>query len=149
VSSHSATILWQRATEGFSYAEYNREHQWHFGSGSRWPASAAPQYLGNGRHTDPEEAFVAAVSSCHMLSFLAICARKRIVVDRYVDQAIGTLEKNTRGRLAISRVELAPVISFAGPPPAADTLAGIHELAHRECFIANSVNSEVVLTRHS
>lgn len=149
MSSHHARIHWQRQTESFAYADYNREHHWQFGSGASWPASAAPEYRGNGRHTDPEEAFVASVSACHMLTFLAICARKRLVVDAYTDNATGYLEANEAGRLCITRVELAPHISFAGPAPDAQALAAIHELAHRECFIANSINTRVLLTRHS
>jgi organic hydroperoxide reductase OsmC/OhrA len=143
MSEHHATIRWRRSSAGFSYEEYNREHDWQFGSGSRIAASAARKYLGNGENVDPEEAFVASVSSCHMLTFLAICARKRIVVDRYEDAATGHLESNAEGRLAITRVELRPRIMFGGIAPDAQVLVQLHEMAHRECFIANSVNCAI------
>lgn len=149
MSEHRATISWQRSSEGFSYAEYNREHEWRFGSGRSIPASAAPKYLGNGENVDPEEAFVAAISSCHMLTFLAICARKRIVVDRYEDQAVGYLSVNAEGRLAVTRVELAPRIVFGGEPPDTASLQALHELSHHECFIANSVRTDISLVRLS
>lgn len=149
MSKHEVSIHWQRKSEGFSYAEYNREHHWQFGSGDSLPASAAPEFLGTGRHTNPEEAFVASVASCHMLSFLAICARKRLVVECYQDGAVGYLEPNHKGKLHISRIELSPAITFGDPGPDESTLARLHELAHRECFIANSIVSEVILTRQS
>jgi organic hydroperoxide reductase OsmC/OhrA len=76
MSEHRVTVAWQRSSEGFAYPEYNREHEWRFASGRTVQASAAPKYLGNGENVDPEEAFVAAVSACHMLTFLAICARR-------------------------------------------------------------------------
>lgn len=146
---HQVSIHWQRDSADFRYDTYNRKHRWEFGSGSSWPASAAPEFFGNGKHTDPEEAFVASVSACHMLSFLAICARKRISVDQYRDQAAGYLEKNAEGRLCIVRVELAPEIVFTESAPGSTALAKLHALAHRECFIANSIKTEVVLSRHA
>lgn len=149
MSEHHATICWERTSTGFSYPEYNREHEWQFGSGHRVPASAAPRFLGNGENVDPEEAFVAAVSSCHMLTFLAICARMRIVVDRYEDPAVGYLESGADGRLVVSRVELAPRITFGGTAPDAETLRELHERSHQECFIARSVKTDISLTRMS
>ena len=145
MAEHHATIVWRRATDGFAYDEYNREHEWRFGSGRAVPASAAPQFRGNGENVDPEEAFVAAISSCHMLTFLAICARRRITVDRYVDNAVGYLEKNAENRLAITRVELQPDIRYSGAPPSEADLHKLHERAHHECFIANSVNCEITV----
>jgi organic hydroperoxide reductase OsmC/OhrA len=95
---------------------------------------------------DPEEAFVAALSSCHLLTFLAIAARRRLVVDDYSDEAIGYLEKNAEGRLAVTRVVLRPRVAFGGAgPPATEELASLHELAHAQCFIANSVRTEVTV----
>ena len=146
MSEHRVAVSWNRQTESFAYEDYQREHQWLLGSGQQIPASAAPAYLGSGKHADPEEAFVAAVSACHMLSFLAICARRRLVVDRYEDQAVGFLRPNEEGRLAVTRVELAPRIEFSGNPPSAAELERLHERAHKECFIANSVRTEIVLT---
>jgi organic hydroperoxide reductase OsmC/OhrA len=147
MSEHRATISWARSSDGFSYAEYNRDHEWTMGSGQRLPASAAPAYGGNGQCTDPEEAFVASIASCHMLTFLAICARKRIIVDRYEDSAVGTLAKNAAGRLAVTRVALHPQIRFAAERPADKVLQGLHDRSHHECFIANSVTTEIILER--
>ena len=141
-SEHHATIEWRRASDGFKYEDYNREHEWRFGD-ICLPASAAPEFLGKTGHVDPEEAFVASLSSCHMLTFLAICARRRWVVDRYVDRAVGVLEPNADGKLAVTRVTLSPDIRFADPAPDAAERARIHDMAHRDCFIANSVATEI------
>jgi organic hydroperoxide reductase OsmC/OhrA len=109
------------------------------------PGSANPKYLGNPGPVDPEEAFVAALSSCHMLTFLAIAARKRLVVDAYDDHAVGVIAKNEAGRLAITQVTLNPKIVWGGPEPDAATLERMHHLAHQECFIANSVTTEITV----
>ena len=143
-SEHHATIEWRRASEGFRYEDYNREHEWRIG-GTSLRASAAPAFLGRAGHVDPEEAFVASLSSCHMLTFLAICARRRWVVDRYLDHAVGVLEPNADGRLAVTRVTLSPDIRFADPAPDADERERMHRMAHRDCFIANSVATEIRL----
>lgn len=147
MAQHRVSIDWRRTSPGFAYEDYNREHEWLTGSGQRIQASAAAQFLGDGRSVDPEEAFVGAISACHMLTFLAICARKRIIVDRYRDEAVGYLEKNASGRLSVTRVELAPRIEFAGETPGDTILEGIHHSSHQECFIANSVRTEITLTR--
>ena len=140
---HRVSIRWRRETESFDYPSYNRSHLWQFESGVAVPASAAPPFLGTPDRVDPEEAFVAAISSCHMLTFLAICSRKRIRVDAYTDHAIGYMEANGRGKLAVTRVDLAPRIRFGGKPPEVETIRKIHHLSHEECFIANSVNTEI------
>ena len=144
---HVARIHWERGDADFLYDEYHRDHEWTLGDGVRVPASAAPEFLGDGRRADPEEAFVAALSSCHMLSFLAICARKRITVDGYTDRAVGRLEKRDDGRWAVTRVALFPEIRFHREAPADAVLSELHRLAHRECFIANSVRTEVIVKR--
>jgi len=143
MSEHRATINWKRETESFDYSEYNRNHTWKFGNGIELPASAAVEFLGDVDRVDPEEAFVAAISSCHMLTFLAICARKRITLDRYSDCAVGYMEINERGKLAITRVLLCPEIVCTGTTLNADRLRHMHHLSHQECFIANSVNTEI------
>ena len=143
MSEHRVTVDWKRGGVGFSYETYRREHSWTFPGGAVVPASAAPGFLGDPTHVDPEEAFVAALSSCHMLTFLALAAKRRLVVDRYTDEAVGFMEKNDAGRLAVTRVVLRPRIDFDGDPPNAEQLARLHELAHEHCFIANSVRSEV------
>jgi len=146
MSEHSATVAWRRETEDFAIETYQREHTWSFPGGSEVSASAAPDYQGDPACVDPEEAFVASLASCHMLTFLAIAAGRRFVVDRYSDAAVGTLAKNEDGRLAITRVVLRPSIAFGGEKtPSADELERMHERAHRACFIANSVRTEVVV----
>jgi organic hydroperoxide reductase OsmC/OhrA len=147
MSHHEATISWSRGERGFGYEEYPRDHSWRFDGGPEVPATAAPDYKGSPARVDPEEALVAAVASCHMLTFLAIAARKRLVVDRYEDAATGVMEKNAEGKLAITRVTLRPKVVFSGKAPSADELARLHESAHANCFIANSVRSEVVVER--
>jgi organic hydroperoxide reductase OsmC/OhrA len=143
MSEHAATVSWERTSDDFSYEAYSRDHTWVFESGVSVAASAAPGYAGDPNRVDPEEAFVAAVASCHMLTFLAIAARKRLVVDGYRDAAVGTLEKNEEGRLAVTSVTLRPVVSFRDGPPAPEVIEKIHAQAHRGCFIANSVRSEI------
>jgi len=109
-------------------------------------ASAAPAYLGNPKLVDPEEAFVAALSSCHMLTFLAIAAKKKFVLDEYVDEAVGHMEKNAEGRLAITRVVLRQRTKFSGETqPTRQELDEMNHLAHEQCFIANSVKTEVTV----
>ena len=144
MSEHHASILWVRRSADFTYMSYNREHDWRFKGGVVVQASAAPQFRGSPNCPDPEDAFVASLSSCHMLTFLAVAAKRKLVVDRYEDAAVGFLEKNAQGRLAITRVELHPTIEFAaGCAPDAATLSSMHAMAHHECFIANSVLTEV------
>ena len=146
MSQHSARVLWSRGSNAFTYDTYSRDHAWTFEGGTTVQASAAPDYLGSPGRVDPEEAFVASVSSCHMLTFLALAARKRFVVERYEDRAVGTLEKNQDGKLAITRVELRPRIDFdAGHRPTPQELDRLHHLAHEHCFIANSVATEIVV----
>ncbi|SIO20589.1 Organic hydroperoxide reductase OsmC/OhrA [Singulisphaera sp. GP187] len=146
MSEHTVTIAWKRETPDFAYENYNRDHDWTFDAGITVRASAAPAYLGNESCVDPEEAFVASLSSCHMLTFLAIAAKKRYVVDGYVDRAVGVLAKDDAGRLAIVRVTLRPELTFGGEKtPTADELRLLHEQAHHACFIANSVKTEVTV----
>ena len=145
MSVHKARIEWQRETDSFKYADYSRDHVWHFDTTTIF-ASAAPGYLGDETRIDPEEAYVAALSSCHMLTFLAVASKKGYVVDSYVDDATGVLAKNEDGKLAMTRVTLRPKAVFSGDKkPDQDALDRIHELAHQECFIANSVKTEVVI----
>ena len=148
MSEHNATILWSRDGKDFGYKTYSRDHLWRFDNGIEVPASATPAYLGNPGRVDPEAAFVAALSSCHMLTFLALASNKGFVVDRYEDHATGHLEKNAAGKYAITRVELKPRIAFSGAKqPAAADLDWLHDKAHKECFIANSVTTEVTVVK--
>ena len=111
-------------------------------------ASAAPAYLGNPKNVDPEEAFVASLSSCHMLTFLAIACKQKFVMDDYVDEAVGVMEKNAEGKLAITKVTLKPKITFSGEKtPSAEELDKMHHAAHENCFIANSVKTEITVEK--
>jgi organic hydroperoxide reductase OsmC/OhrA len=144
MSEHTVTVEWKRETADFGYQTYNRDHDWRFDGGTTVRASAAPGYLGNPQCVDPEEAFVAALSSCHMLTFLAIASRKKLVVDSYRDEALGLLEKDASGGLAITRVTLRPQVRFGGDKtPTSEEVAQMHDQAHHACFIANSVKTEV------
>jgi organic hydroperoxide reductase OsmC/OhrA len=146
MSEHHATIDWKRETPDFAYDTYNRDHEWQFDAGITVRASATPAYLGNEACVDPEEAFVASLSSCHMLTFLAIAARKRFVVDAYRDQAVGVLAKDATGTLAMTKVTLRPAVRFCGEKqPTHEELLRLHDQAHHACFIANSVKTEVVV----
>lgn len=140
MSEHSATVTWRRTSESFDYDVYNRDYAWSFDAGIQVRASAAPAYRGDPDCVDPEEAFVAALSGCHMLTFLAIASRKRLIVDAYEDRATGFLEKNVNGKPAVTRVVLRPHVRFGGSvAPHRDELARLHEQAHHDCIIANSV----------
>jgi organic hydroperoxide reductase OsmC/OhrA len=143
MSEHHTTLTWRRTTPEFSYESYDRSHRIRFGGGVEIEASSAPEYRGRAELPNPEEALVAALSSCHMLTFLAIAARRRFVLESYEDEATGVLEKNDAGRLAITRVTLRPRTVFSGKAPSEDELEKLHHLAHEQCFIANSVKTDV------
>ncbi|WP_407352932.1 OsmC family protein [Luteimonas sp. R10] len=146
MSEHRASIRWTRGDTPFEYQRYPRDHTWEFDSGQCIAASAAPGYLGSEQAVDPEEALVAALSSCHMLTLLAIAAKKGWTVDAYEDDAVGVLEKNDAGKLAVTRVTLRPRIAFAdGAAPDAGALERLHAQGHEHCFIANSVRTAVAV----
>ncbi len=145
MSEHVATISWKRVGEGFDIQTYSRDHRWRFENGIEVNASAAPNYRGNPAYVDPESAFVASISSCHMLTFLAICARKRIVVNGYTDRANGHLERAPNGKFAMTRVELRPRIEFEGTAPTPIELHALHEQSHADCFIASSVTTTITV----
>ena len=145
MSVHRATVRWQPTDAPFTYETYARAHTWRFPGGAEVAASAAPAYRGDPALVDPEEAFVASLASCHLLTFLAIAARDGLVVADYEDEAEGVLAKNEDGRLAVTRVVLRPRVAFGGAVPLAEVVAEMHERAHAECFIANSVRTEVVV----
>ena len=149
MSEHSATIEWRRATPDFSFRTYNRTYVWKFESGIEVPGRASPanvpSTLAQAPGVDPEEGFVAAISSCHMLWFLHVACTHKFIVDRYSDRAVGVLEKDGTGRMSVTRVTLRPEVAFSGAVPTAEQLAELHEEAHQECFIANSVKTEIVI----
>jgi organic hydroperoxide reductase OsmC/OhrA len=143
MAEHHASLAWKRETRDFLYETYDRSHQIRFGGGISIRASSAPEFRGKAAEVNPEEQFVAALSSCHMLTFLALAAKKRMVVDQYEDAAVGFLEKGPHGRLCMTRVILRPKVRFAEPVPSAEALADLHARAHHECFIASSVTTDV------
>lgn len=146
MSEYHATVSWRRESADFTYQSYNRNHVWRVGERTVIEASAAPEYKGDGERIDPEEALVASLSSCHMLTFLAIAARKRLGVESYEDDAVGHMAKNTAGKMWVARVTLRPRIRFMeGVIVSPDELAEMHHLSHEDCFIANSVKTEVTV----
>ena len=148
MSEHKITLAWNRGDAPFEYQKYPRDHTWKFDGGHEMTASAAPAYLGNPKNVDPEEAFVASLSSCHMLTFLAVACKKKFVLDEYTDEAVGHMEKNAEGRLAITRVELHPKLNWSGDKtPSPEELDKMHHAAHENCFIANSVKTEITVEK--
>jgi len=150
MSTYTAEIRWSRGQQNFSDNRYSRAHTWKFDGGTVVPAAASPHVvplpMTDATAVDPEEAFVASLSSCHMLWFLSIAAKRGYVVDAYADDAVGIMEKNAAGKLAMTKVTLHPRAIFSGtklPDPAA--LDALHHAAHEECFIAASIHSEVVI----
>lgn len=148
MSEHKTNLSWNRNDTGFGYKEYPRAHQWVFPrSEQSLRVSAAPDYLGDADCVDPEEAFSAALTSCHMLTFLAIASMSGFVVDSYEDESIGFLEKGDNGKPWLARLEMHPKISFSGEKmPSAEDVEKLHEKAHHECFLANSVKTEISWT---
>ncbi len=145
MSTHKASVQWTFQGDSFAYKDYSRNHVWQMGD-VNLSASAAPEYLGDESLVDPEQALVAAIASCHMLTLLAIASRKRLKIESYRDDAIGFMENNEQGRLAITRVELRPEIVFSSEHSVSpEALESMHELAHKECFIANSVTTDIVV----
>lgn len=143
MSEHKITLKWERSTPDFSYKTYDRTHSVRFSGGASTQLTAAPEYLGNPAIPNPEELLVAALSSCHMLTFLALAAMKGLTVNSYTDDAVGLLGKNTEGKMAVTEVTLRPRITFEGNEPDHTTLHQLHEKAHTQCFIANSVTTKV------
>ena len=141
MSEHRIHLDWNRGEAPFTYESYPRNHQVRFKDGVAVTISSAAAYRGDPAHADPEDLLVAALSSCHMLSFLAVCAKKRLTVESYRDDAVGFLE-NDGGKWWVTRVILRPHVVFAAAPDG-ETIAHIHHLAHEACFIANSVKTDV------
>lgn len=149
MSHYTAEIAWSRGEQPFVDNRYSRAHEWRFDGGIRVVASASPSVvpvpLSLEAAVDPEEAFVASLASCHMLWFLSLAAKRGYRVDEYLDSAVGEMGRNAEGRVAMLRVVLRPKVTFGGAEtPATDALAALHHAAHEQCFIANSVKTEVV-----
>ena len=148
MSTYTAVISWKRGDQTFIDNRYSRAHVWRFDGGIEVVASSSPRVVplpfSNAVAVDPEEAFIASLSSCHMLWFLSIAAKRKFRVDSYTDNAEGIIEKNEAGKLAMTRVMLRPDVSFSGEKiPSRAELDQMHHEAHEECFIANSVKTEV------
>lgn len=149
MSTYTATIRWCRnSEETFAKGRYSRAHEWLFDGGAIVPASASPENVpvgtANEAGVDPEEAFIAAISSCHMLFFLDYARRGGFVVDSYLDEAVGVMELNDEGKTAVTRLTLRPRIIFGGQNhPSKDEIARLHHRSHEDCFIANSVKTMV------
>ncbi len=152
MGSHNATIRWFASPgEDFAKGQYSRAHSWSFDGGAIVDASASPSIVpppwANPEGVDPEEAFVASLSSCHMLFFLDFARRSGVVVSSYEDEADGVMEKGGDGRVRITKVTLRPRIVFGGEAPDRAALDSLHHKAHEACFIANSVTAEVAVER--
>ncbi len=150
MSTYTATVSWTRpAGAPFKDNKYSRAHEWRFDGGTVVPASSSPQVvplpLSSAHAVDPEEAFVAALSSCHMLFFLFYAAKAGFVIDRYDDEAIGEMGKNAKGAMAMLKVSLRPQIAWVDRAPTVTELDGLHHKAHESCYIANSVTAEIVI----
>jgi organic hydroperoxide reductase OsmC/OhrA len=150
MSEHKATITWKRSAPDFLLGKYSREHTWSFDGGLTVPASPSPSVVpapySNPAHVDPEEAFVAAVSSCHMLTFLFLACRQGFQVDSYHDEAVGLMTKNEQGVPWVSSVTLHPQITCSGDKlPSPTDEQHLHHLAHEQCFIANSIKTQVLV----
>ena len=147
---YTATVRWQRDGATFTDRRYSRAHVWSFDGGIEVRASSSPQVvrvpLSAADAVDPEEAFVASVSSCHMLFFLDYAAQAGHIVDTYEDAAVGTLGKNAAGKEYIATIVLSPRVHFSGPTqPTVEAIAALHERAHHDCYIANSVKTEITV----
>lgn len=148
MSHYQAVIEWARETgAGFTDHKYSRGHTWTFDGGAVVPASSSPHVVplpgSVEANVDPEEAFIASLSSCHMLFYLSRCAGRGFVVDRYRDEADGEMGKRADGRVAMLRVVLRPRVTYSGRAPDRATEAAMHHESHERCFIANSVTTEV------
>jgi organic hydroperoxide reductase OsmC/OhrA len=148
MSTHTASLLWERGDDDFAGKRYSRRHQVSFDGGAKTLWSAAPQNVpapwSDASAIDPEEGFVASLASCHMLWFLALAAGQGYTIDRYADAPVGVMERNAQGRTAMTVVTLHPQVSFSGDiQPNAVQMTRLHQRAHEECYLANSVRTEV------
>jgi organic hydroperoxide reductase OsmC/OhrA len=145
---YTAVTTWAREGAPFTDLRYSRAHRWKFDGGVELTGSSSPLHVrvpfSDPSGVDPEEALVAALSSCHLLSFLYVAAKRGFVVDSYVDEAEGVMGENAEGRQAITRVVLRPRVTYVNDPDA-ETEAAMHHQAHDDCYISNSVRSEVVV----
>ncbi len=150
MSEHKVIVRWQRSGPNFLKGQYSREHTWTFDGGITVAASPAPSVVpapwSNPANVDPEEAFVAAISSCHMLTFLWLASKQGFQIESYTDETVGAMTKNDRGVPWVSTVVLHPKIRYSGENrPTAAEEEHLHHAAHEQCYIANSVKTEVIV----
>ena len=146
MSIHKVKINWKNKGKDFSYAAYDRTHTWEFEGGKIMQASAAPEFMGAIEYINPEEALAAALSSCHMMSFLFVASKKKYIVETYEDASVAILAKNDKNKMAVTQLYLKPKITFRGEnQPDKAAIDALHHLAHEECFIANSVLTEIII----
>lgn len=150
MSEHKAIIHWKLTSPDFLRGRYSREHTWEFDGGAVVQASPAPSVvpapLSNPAYVDPEEAFVASLSSCHMLTFLFVAGKKGFIVEDYRDEATGVMAKNEKGVPFVSKVILRPAIKWGGEKqPTQEELDSLHHVSHEQCYIANSVITQVTV----
>jgi len=138
-------LSWQRSSEDFSYENYNRNHLVQFPGGQFIKASSAPNYFGDADLVNPEESLLAALSSCHMLTVLAIAAKKKLIIDHYEDKPVATLAANEAGSMMVKTITLSPKITFSDNSVDKDTIKKLHESAHKHCFVANSLITEQII----
>ena len=148
MAEYQMEVVWHRNGAAFKDNHYSRRHYWRFDGGVEVPASSSPHVvpvpMSDAAAVDPEEAFVASLSSCHMLWFLSLAAKNGFVVETYRDKAIGEMGKNASGKMAMTRVTLHPEVHFVGEKlPTQDQVNRLHHEAHGQCFIANSVRTDV------
>ncbi|MEO9275168.1 OsmC family protein [Marinomonas sp. 5E14-1] len=147
MSEYFATVEWKRYSQNFLNRQYSRAHEWKFEGGVVVPASSSPHIvpipMSVADNVDPEEAFVASISSCHMLFFLDFASRKKLIVEQYIDKAVGTLAIGPNGKQMMTEVVLKPEVIFVGERPSPEILKALHHQSHEACFIANSVLTNV------
>lgn len=146
MAEYRTNLIWKPESEDFSYKNYSRTHKWSFGGGQEVTASAAPEFLGKSEFVNPEEAFAASLGSCHLLTFLAIASFKKYSIKSYTDECVAIVEKNENGKQAVTKVFLRPKVEFYGDSlPDSEEIEKMHHKAHNECFISNSVLTEVIV----
>jgi len=144
MSEHRISLQWARNNGPFARGNYSPDHEIRYSGGQTLHGAPSPEFGGSGAHADPEQMLLSALSACHMLTFLAMCANRGYVVDSYSDDAVAMLGKNAEGKSAVTNAVLAPKVIFSGEKqPTADEYAALHKRAHSACFIANSVKTTV------
>ncbi len=140
MSEYSVKLSWELEGNSFKYKEYCRDHTLDFGNNNIIHASASPDYFGNASYIDPEQSFIASLTSCHMLTFLAIASKKRFTISQYIDTATGLLEENDEHKMVIKQINLSPHVTFSSSHiPSQEQYMSMHEKAHNYCFIANTI----------